>query len=124
MPSSPQNAGDRRLSVSVAIVKCGARLMWTRPQQIRMHSATTVSSTNSPWTGGSPVFFHRYVPWMSLSAGVELERRAADRREGEKDRELTRQTAGAANRAAVAAIIVAIAMAVASWASLIWRHFT
>ncbi|MCD6406171.1 MAG: hypothetical protein J7M19_10125 [Planctomycetes bacterium] len=56
---------------------------------------------------------------MFLPAAVELERRAADRREAERDRALTR----GAFWVAFAALVVSILATVATLAWNIWTHF-
>ena len=65
-------------------------------------------------------FFYPCSDGISLDAATELERRAVDRREAERDRALTRDTAKSARRASWAAITVAVLSGVFNVA---WRYF-
>ena len=68
---------------------------------------------------GESCFFYPFAEGMFLPAAVELERRAADRREAERDRALTR----GAFWVAFAALVVSILATVATLAWNIWTHF-
>ncbi len=58
---------------------------------------------------GESCFFYPHSPWMSLPAGTEVERRADDRREAEKDRALTRKAFLVAAIALVVSIVATVA---------------
>ncbi len=73
---------------------------------------------------GTTCFYLGYCKGMLYPAAVTIERREADRREAEKDRFLTRQTAVAARRTAIAAIIVAAISAAISLGTSLWSKLS
>ena len=75
---------------------------------------------------GDSCFFHRYTEGMSFGATEVLEARAADRREAERDRDLTRHALNLSRRAfwiSFAALIVSIAATIGTLLWNIWAHF-
>lgn len=71
-------------------------------------------------------FFHDYTEGMSFEAGTMLEAREADRREAERDRDLTRHSLKLSRRAfwiSFVALIVSIAATCATLIWNIWAHF-
>jgi len=77
-----------------------------------------------PLDRGDTCFFYLFVEGMSQEATVVLEKRTVDRREAEKDRHLTRETANAARRTAKAAIIVACISAAISLGVFLWSRLS
>ncbi len=70
-----------------------------------------------PWDDSC--FYFPYSPKMSCPTAKELERRAANRREAEKDRKLTRR----AFWVAFTALVVSILATLANLLWNIWTHF-
>ena len=81
------------------------------------------------WDREDGCFFYPYTPLMKYPAAEELERREADRREAEKDREtnrlegeenrkLTLENATSARNTAIAAIIVAVVSVIVTIVSI------
>jgi hypothetical protein len=75
---------------------------------------------------GESCFFHQHTNGMSFDAATTLEAREADRREAERDRNLTRHALELSNRAfkiSIVALIVSIAATCATLAWTIWAHY-
>jgi hypothetical protein len=78
-------------------------------------------------------FFYDYAPGMPIDVAAELERRAADRREAERDRELTRQAlqktdtalshSGRKNGIALAALVITTLAVLGNIAITLWNQF-